>query len=79
MMIVLIYTGANEVAGDRTPQCASRGTYIFMLNVLFVNFYVNIKILMRRDIFFRYNYEIVVYIHMLIRYCLFYFYFIIYG
>jgi len=51
----------------------------FMLNVLFVNFCVNIKIPMKRDIFLRYNYEIVVYIHMLIKYLLFYCYFIIYG
>jgi len=51
----------------------------FILNVLFVNFCVNIKIPMKKDIFLRYNYEIVVYIHMLNRYFLFYFYFIIYG
>jgi len=53
-MIVLIYTWANEVAGDRAPQWAARGT-----NVLFWMW----------DIFLRYKYEKVVYVYMLIRYC----------
>jgi len=51
---------------------------MFYIECLVVNFCVNIKISMKRDIFLRYNYEIVVYIHMLNIYCLFYFYFIIY-
>ena len=34
-MIVLIYTGADEVAGDRAPRWATRGT-----NVLFWMFYL---------------------------------------
>jgi len=34
---------------------------------------------MKNDIFLRYKYEKVVYVYMLIRYCLFFFYFIIYG
>jgi len=37
VMIVLIYTGADEVAGDRAPQWAAFGT-----NVLFVDFCVYI-------------------------------------
>ena len=57
-MIVLIYTRAYEVGGDRAPQWAGKGTNVFMLNVLFVNFSVNIKIPMKKDIFLRYNYEI---------------------
>jgi len=33
---------------------------------------------MKRDIFLRYKYQQVVYVYLLIRYCLFYYYFIIY-
>jgi len=48
---MLIYTGEEEVAGNRAPQWAARETNVFILNVLFVNFCVYIKILMKRDIF----------------------------
>jgi len=51
MMIVLIYTGANKVVGDRTPQWAARETNVFILNVLFVIFCVYIKIPKKNDIF----------------------------
>jgi len=51
VMIVLIYTGAYEVAGDRAPQWVPRGTNVFILNVLFVIFCVYIKIPKKSNIF----------------------------
>jgi len=54
-MIVLIYTGADKVAGDSAPQWAAGGWDIIILNVLFLNFCVYIKISMKKNIFLRYN------------------------
>jgi len=47
----LIYTGADDVAGDRALQWVVGGRNIFILNFLFLNFFVYIKISMKRDIF----------------------------
>ena len=50
-MIVLIYTRGDEVAGDKALQWVVRGWDVFILNVLFLNFCIYIKISMKRDIF----------------------------
>ena len=62
-MIVLIYTGADEVAGNRAPQWAARGTDVFMLNVLFVNSCVYIKFLWREISFWDTNMSIYLFVN----------------
>ena len=64
-----VVQGADEITGNRAPKWAAGGCDSFNLNVLFVfkTFDVYIKIPMKRDICFRYNYEIVIYIYMLSR------------
>jgi len=67
-VMIVLYTGADEIAGNRAPKWAVGGCDSFNLNVLFVfflTFDVYIKIPMKRDIFFRY--EIVIYMHILRR------------
>ena len=68
-VMIVLYTGVGEIAGNRAPKWAAGGCDNFNLNALFVfkTFDVYINIPMKRDIFFRYNYEIVIYIHMLSR------------
>ena len=68
-MMIMLYTGAYEIAGNRAPKWAAGGVIvlIWMLCLCFKTFDVYIKIPIKRDIFFKYNYEIVIYIHMLSR------------
>ena len=68
-VMIVLYTGADEIAGNRAPKWATGGCDNFNLNALFVfkTFDVYIKIPMKGDNIFRYNYEIVIYIHMLSR------------
>jgi len=55
--------------GNRTPKWTAGGCDNFNFNALFVfkTFDVYIKIPIKKDILFRYNYEILIYIHMLSR------------
>ena len=68
-VMIVLYTGADEIAGNRAPKWAARRCDSFNLNALFVfkTFDVYIKIPMKRDILFIYNYDIVMFIHMLSR------------
>ena len=53
-VMIVLYTGADEIAGNRAPKWATGGCENFNLNALFVfkTFDVYIKIPMKRDIFF---------------------------
>jgi len=75
-VMIVFYTGAYEIVGNRAPQWAVGGLDRFKLNALlcfiFKLFDVYIKFLWRGISFFflRYKYEKTIYVYMLIKYCM---------